>query len=111
MELNSQAKKLNLTNVPEYSTHRSEKTMQQEILNNQNKILNEQHNMLKDQQSTMQHLISQSAPGDKIEKIKDELKQQTVDFQNTFYSQTYNMVNNFNDHLVKFQTLNDEFAK
>lgn len=85
--------------------------MQQEILNNQNKILNEQHNMLKDQQSTMQHLISQSAPGDKIEKIKDELKQQTVDFQNTFYSQTYNMVNNFNDHLVKFQTLNDEFAK
>eukprot|EP00801_Mesodinium_rubrum_P000467 Mrub_00467.p1 GENE.Mrub_00467~~Mrub_00467.p1 ORF type:complete len:967 (-),score=266.46 Mrub_00467:16-2916(-) len=85
--------------------------MQQEILNNQNRILEEQHKMIKDQQSTMQHLISQSAPGDKIDRIKDELKQQTADFQNTFYSQTYNMVNNFNDHLVKFQGLNEEFAK
>jgi len=62
--------------------------MQQEILNNQNRILEEQHNMVKDQQTQMQLLISQSAPGDKLDKIKDELKQQTVDFQNTFYSQT-----------------------
>jgi hypothetical protein len=83
-ELNNQAKKLNLTNVQDPNTHRSEKSMQQEILQNQNRILEEQHKMIKDQQSTMQHLISQSAPGDKIDKIKDDLKQQTAEFQNTF---------------------------
>lgn len=83
-ELNNQAKKLNLTNVQDPNTHRSEKSMQQEILLNQNRILEEQHKMIKDQQSTMQHLISQSAPGDKIDKIKDDLKQQTAEFQNTF---------------------------
>jgi len=62
--------------------------MHQDIIVNQNKILEEQHNILKEQQISMNKLISQSKPGEQLDQIKEEIKKQSSDFQNTFYSQT-----------------------
>jgi len=102
---------LNLENTKSNNnlTQRTNDSQLYQLIENQNKVYEQTHDLIRENQLSIKKLYDKQLEVENINDLKKEISDNYNSFQNTFYNQTYTVLNKFQTDLNKFEKIYDDF--